>query len=120
MKVAELEGVELDAAVAKAEGHEFRIGMDGTIPTCWLKKEADGRPVAERYPPTSAFDPSTYWAHGGPIIERERITLTPLGDGDWDAVLVYKTGAVSYGAGPTPLIAAMRAYVASRFGDEVA
>jgi hypothetical protein len=57
---------------------------------------------------------STDWAQGGPIIEREGIALHLwsseewIGDmGDWEA------------RGSTPLIAAMRCYVASKLGDEV-
>jgi hypothetical protein len=62
----------------------------------------------------STYNPSTDWAQGGPIIERERINLEPFSningeqwsaDGEWDS--------------PTPLIAAMRCYVASQLGDEV-
>lgn len=45
------------------------------------------------------WEPSTNWSQGGPIIERE---------------------AAQYECfGPTPLIAAMRCYVASKLGDEV-
>ena len=63
---------------------------------------------------------STDWAQGGPIIEREKITVfyemgewyaygrdTPEGDRNPDA------------SGDTYLIAAMRGYVASKLGDEV-
>lgn len=64
---------------------------------------------------SSWFYPSTLWDHGGPIIDREIAFLTRHGPTQWSAVA---NGSVS-GSGPTPLIAAMRAYVASRFGDEV-
>ena len=50
------------------------------------------------------------WAQGGPIIERELIAI----HGDWKATL----GEGTY-EGPTPLIAAMRCYVASKLGAEV-
>ena len=55
---------------------------------------------------------STDWAQGGPLIEKECIALAfdgfPQG---WVAnQKIY---------GPTPLIAAMRCYVASKLGDEV-
>lgn len=67
------------------------------------------------------FCPSTDWAHGGPIIERELISFTdPRGDmqhpGQWAA---YKRFIGTEMRGPTPLIAAMRCFVASRLGDEV-
>ena len=52
---------------------------------------------------------SADWAHGGPIIEREKMGVFPT-HGGWAAGLQ---------SGPTPLIAAMRCYVASVLGDEV-
>lgn len=52
---------------------------------------------------------STDWAQGGPIIEREKMGVFPTHDG-W---------AAGMQSGPTLLIAAMRCYVASQFGDEV-
>ena len=57
---------------------------------------------------------SEWWAQGGPIIEREKISVYHMdwlnGDQKWMAGEQY---------GPTPLIAAMRAYVASKLGDEI-
>jgi hypothetical protein len=50
------------------------------------------------------------WAQGGPIIEREGIALIP----GWTA---ERPGFSA--DGPTPLIAAMRCYVASKLGDDV-
>ena len=56
------------------------------------------------------WQPSELWEQGGPIIEREGIALIP----GWTA---ERPG---YSAdGDTPLIAAMRCYVASKLGDEV-
>ena len=63
-----------------------------------------------------AFEPSEDWAQGGPIIERENIALYPHGDGTYEAEVFLNP---KRGAGPTPLIAAMRCYVASKLGDEV-
>ena len=59
------------------------------------------------------FRPSTNWAQGGPIIERERIAIQfgPL----WVAIHHKHLGHPSYG--PTPLIAAMRCYVTSKLGE---
>lgn len=69
------------------------------------------------------FSPSTQWHWGGPIIEREGITLLYC-EGEYVAgtnpecfdgqVFMYHK---QYGL--TPLIAAMRCYVASKLGDEV-
>jgi hypothetical protein len=70
---------------------------------------------------------STDWSQGGPIIERENIAtgLVPTEAGspkDWCAYSYRdaefcRESKRSYG--PTPLIAAMRCYVASKLGDEV-
>jgi len=57
---------------------------------------------------------STDWAQGGPIIEREQIDIQcfPRKSGG----VVWRT---FHADGPTPLIAAMRCFVALRLGDEV-
>lgn len=68
------------------------------------------------------FKPSTNWSQGGPIIERKGISIVQQGDtSDWVAS-VYNHNEDDWHlhtAGPTPLIAAMRCYVASKLGDEV-
>ena len=70
------------------------------------------------------FEPSENWADGGPIIERESISLACRpkdARGLWCAVLGPNRflSPDFEGYGPTPLIAAMRCYVASKLGDEV-
>jgi len=101
MKTSDLIGPALDWAVAKCEGVEYSyvIQYDGI---------------------GNAYDPcefSTNWAQGGPIIERELIKVSPYhNQGGWWAEHAI-TKAVF--GGPTPLIAAMRCYVASKLGDEV-
>ena len=99
IKTSELTGAALDWAVAKCEGDEFvaEPGVNG------IGMEYE----ATRY--------STNWSQGGPIIEREGITLR-CGLHGWDAEL-EEFDAISHG--PTALIAAMRCYVASKLGDEV-
>ena len=62
--------------------------------------------------------PSTNWAQGGPIIERERFNIVPTSVG-WEAYPDYGMSDELYETGPTPLIAAMRCYVASKLGDTV-
>jgi hypothetical protein len=56
------------------------------------------------------------WADGGEIIERERISVSPsLVDGDWWARAPTEPGTLPKDSrGPTPLIAAMRAFVAKQ------
>jgi hypothetical protein len=61
------------------------------------------------------FNPSTNWAQGGPIIERERIEVRDFGGDKWLATDNLYTSK----QGETFLIAAMRCYVASKLGDEV-
>lgn len=64
---------------------------------------------------------STRWSQGGQIIEREKINLAFNGDQWWASYdhpehVVWERAAA---CGNTPLIAAMRCYVASKLGDEV-
>ena len=68
---------------------------------------------------------STNWAHGGSIIERELLQVSPefWTDKGWHWV-AYVLGPGNLDEnfeqqGPTPLIAAMRCYVASKLGFEV-
>jgi hypothetical protein len=104
MKTAELTGPALDWAVAKCEGaYTPSVGtdIDGT------KRVNYGGMYPEW---------STDWAQGGPIIEREGIHTGQGMDGLW-----YANKGISkhHQFGRTPLIAAMRCYVASKLGDEV-
>lgn len=109
MKTSELTGVALDWAVAKCIGH--------------LVAENHGEYIRIHLPNTKqsghtlAFCPSTDWALGGEIIEREGICLW-CGDGAWEATIHSEDEPVTQ-RGNTPLIAAMRCYVASKLGDEV-
>ena len=59
---------------------------------------------------------SKSWTHGGPIIEREGMTVREYLDGFWAADI--ENGEYEC-EGTTPLIAAMRCYVASKLGNEV-
>jgi len=103
MKTSELIGTQLDWAVAKCEGWS----AEG------LTDIANGNVFPEH-----AF--SSNWAQGGPIIERESISVLDA-NGCWAArYSYYDNSQVSRDYfGPTPLIAAMRCYVASKLGDEV-
>lgn len=65
----------------------------------------------------------TDWSQGGPIIERESIAIIPMLNG-WEAQFEpsderFSEDHLHLQTGPTPLIAAMRCFVASRLGDEV-
>ena len=110
VKTAELTGAALDWAVAKCEGFSAtgyearRLKMKGAsfeIPKHW--------------------QPSTDWAQGGPIIERVHINiLAPEETGCWSWI-ADKGLTRGYSGGPdrSPLIAAMRCYVASKLGDDI-
>jgi hypothetical protein len=111
-KVSDLEGALLDAAVAKALGHMFTVSHDGMVTVFdWQRAGSLVR--------GNPFEPSIAWAHGGPIIERERITVGPRAStAGWTAACdpEFHSGE---SFGPTPLIAAMRAFVASKLGEDV-
>lgn len=111
MKTSELTGATLDWAVAKCEGHESRCPwlLEKEGYTAWQSYErAWGNPLP-RY--------STDWAQGGPIIEREKIAVWHRGDEwPWRA---QQSDTSHLKGGATPLIAAMRCYVASKLGDEI-
>lgn len=66
---------------------------------------------------------STDWAFGGPIIQREEINLSinTFHRTYWEAwtPAPEQEHGEAVALGPTPLIAAMRCYVASKLGDTV-
>jgi hypothetical protein len=62
--------------------------------------------------------PSTNWAQAGPIIEREGVCLWSEGY-DWEAKIQTGPGEWLTEWDASPLVAAMRCYVASKLGDEV-
>ena len=110
IKTSELTGPALDWAVAKCE-FEGCEDWDGTLDGVDAVSDMGGK----------WFLPSTDWAQGGPIIEREGIELYRHHDGD-DWIWGAKTAPYNPThrlIGPTPLIAAMRCHVASTLGDEV-
>lgn len=67
------------------------------------------------------YSPYTSWSMFGPIIERERIFCKPTINRGWRSYQrdPFGNGICNSQYGPTPLIAAMRCYVASKLGDEV-
>jgi hypothetical protein len=96
IKTADLTGPALDWAVTKCE-----------LP--------DGWPEAKILLGDET-DYSTSWAQGGPIIEQEMISVWPWDDVTWKAETARE--AILF-EGTTPLIAAMRCFVASKLGHEV-
>lgn len=141
VKTAELIGPELDWAAAKLEGTLCEVKGRGAtrFNGVWIKnKDGTGEAYVLRdarfeeqyshcedwplYHNQKIWLPSTLWSQGGPIIEREGITCGP-----WDT----SPAMAHYGiyqtvnsknprmVGPSHLVAAMRCYVSSKFGDEV-
>lgn len=111
-KTNELTDAPLDWAVAKcltltgaARGVELRDGVPMVLDGCWA--------VAEF---------SYNWDQGGPIIEREKIELRyhdVIVAGIWYRDGIGSDECSHKAIGPTPLVAAMRCYVASKLGNEV-
>jgi hypothetical protein len=98
MKTNELTGAALDWAVAKCEG---------TI---------NGDDLDIGFILEGGYLPSTNWAQGGPIIEREKLAIC-IG---WKQWLAFSDDTDNAGVqGPTPLVAAMRCYVVSKLGDNI-
>jgi hypothetical protein len=94
MKTSELSGAALDWAVHQA----------------WCEGACHDEPFPSY---------STDWAQGGPIIERERISLfEDVNDWSAKASIDHPLWDKRW-AGPTPLIAAMRCFVASKLGDTI-
>jgi hypothetical protein len=115
IKTAELTGAALDWAVATCEG-------PNSVASCYY--DENDLPVCRDEAPHMEWQPSTNWAQGGPIIEREGVSMRFCekdARGAWYAV-IGKNRFLSpdfEGSGTTPLIAAMRCYVASKLGDAV-
>lgn len=93
MKTAELTGTALNNAVMSCEGLSKRLFGD--------------------------INYSGDWNYGGPIIERERISLEYCaGANEWLATRA-EGPAVFEQRGHSPLIAAMRCYVTASWGNDV-
>jgi hypothetical protein len=103
IKTNDLKELALDYVVAMIEGYTLN---PATRSSAWIAYSTD-------------------WAQGGPIIEREQLHVSPefwIGDGWHWVAYVLGPGNLDENfeqRGPTPLIAAMRCYVASKLGDEV-
>ena len=118
VKVSEAKGQVLNYLVAKAMGKTIYPSKSGR----WMTANYGDFNHRHGAP---WFEPTTSWAQGGPIIKRERINLSAYQldengneNEGWQAWPNYGMSDW-YMTGPTPLIAAMRCYVASKLGDEV-
>ena len=114
IKTSELEGAALDWAVAKGagwnvytrNGRVYQADVMGTVDT-----------------PAFPFSPSRRWDMVGPLIERFQIMTKSSASGTWIALIPVpkKDGYLDWikTSGQSPLIAACRAIVAAKLGDEV-
>lgn len=120
-KTSELTDAALDWAVAKCEGLTvYKDAMlGGLVKHGWWVSGMSIDP--NTWHPLAMFEPSTDWSQGGPIIELEGLTAEYLHDSRWIArhPTAKRHSRPIFGEGPTPLVAAMRCYVASKLGDEV-
>ena len=118
IRTAQLTGPALDWAVASLEFPEHQAEQLAM----WVT------PLPCDDPDDFKYQPSTDWAQGGPVIDRELIQLTPhcmvnplhgwaaafrSFDEDDNVFALHRM------RGRTPLRAAMRCYVASKLGDTV-
>lgn len=115
-KVSEATNIQLDWMVAKSLGW-LTYPTDSIERGQWYHTNPETAPFGHEHNRVhySCYTPSTDWAQGGPIIDREKIAV----DYDHDVWNAAKYGLDWYVGGPTPLIAAMRCFVLSKLGDGV-
>lgn len=102
INISQAEGPVLDWLVAKANGDSedaLESYVDG------LRCQGEG-------------DYSTDWSQGGPIIEREGISVMRVFK-DWPHPWCADHDESYFVNAPTPLIAAMRCFCASKLGETV-
>jgi hypothetical protein len=124
IRTSELTGHTLDRAVGKALGW-ITYPSDSIEHGQWYHTNPSIAPHGFEHNRIhiSNFNPSTDWAHGGPIIERERISIY-VNDNTLYGVQVggWLSGSENLGyceSGPTPLIAGLRCYVALKMGEVI-
>ena len=110
IKTSELTGPALDWAVAKCKGQALLDPNNNEWEYCWnLLGDNSG----------NYYFPSSDWSQGGPILEREGITVchgSPVHGLEW---LACDRSSTHIQHGPSYLIAAMRCFCASKLGEEV-
>lgn len=127
-RVADLAGMKLDYWAGKAAKLDVRFDSDMTIQNRQVlyvhTKPWNGADM----PSMDRYSPSQWWAQGGPLLDRHHIETAPTYDDDgicvtgWVAMMfnnIANPHPPIVEEGPTLLIAAMRALVASVYGEEV-
>lgn len=125
MQTKNLIGAALDWAVAKCDAIEIKAASSGWVFNAHHHNEIHVTHDCRWH----KYSPSTDWAQGGPIIEREAIQIFRNVGGTYSArirheedhpLVAYKVLAgFTNSAGPTMLVAAMRCYVASKLGENI-
>lgn len=129
MNVNKLEGAKLDYWVARALGwqHLGAVGVNyenKDKPWCLSTGNDWWQAPGDKYPTCGPchgipYAYSTDWALGGPILEKRGMRVQPVESDTgrwWHAECWRPYGEAK---GPTPLVAAMRALVASEIGETV-
>jgi Protein of unknown function (DUF2591) len=115
INVSEATGPVLNWLVAKADDEKDILYVQRQYGRLVIQTAGDHETCDSECP----YAPSTDWAQGGPLIERERISVISdyheIEEG-WLAE-GYDNGIQAFGA--TTLIAAMRVYVIGKLGDVV-
>ena len=115
IKLQDATPLQLDALVAQSEG--YSLTTDGIS-----RLVEKGMALVILGPCTTGsghqcgYSPTTRWEQGGPLIAQALMVLSPDPQVGWTARSYMDAVAHS---GPTPLIAAMRCYAGSVFGEEV-
>lgn len=109
IKTKDLTGAALDWAVAKCSTKNGATFEDGRL---YLLNDAGHRLVLR-------YAPSTNWAQGGPIIERERISIRQWTNVPLVHAYMPQDNAPWLSDDTSPLIAAMRCYCSFKLGGEV-
>lgn len=106
----------LDWLVAKCEGADVGIISPGWVVKASCSVFGTRRLLCPLEEGGEFYSPSTIWEQGGPIIKRERISTEWSSLWDCWTARDLRNAAFSF-TGTTPLVAAMRCYVASKLGD---
>lgn len=107
IETTELTGEALDWAVALIEHNDW-------VEQGYLESFHD-----LRFDDGYVFSPSTDWSQGGLLIQSNKISIAPDPQLGWIARSYMDFMDERVFSGATPLIAAMRCYVANHYGDEV-
>lgn len=131
MKVSELDVEQLDYQVALALGADpkgYPADNEKKCGVCmtgdWDNRGRFRTHLGSGW--SKPWNPSVDWDQGGPIIEREKISFYPEGNMWFACKDLHVSGPDHdlsfdgdfFESGPTPLVAAMRCFVASKLGAE--